>query len=77
MLDGKFMKKSDAGLLLKDYEWEIVSELSDCPSVLTDATAYMYSESNVSCYVIYPMVCGIINTCLVVEDTDSFSDFAR
>ncbi|KAH3719695.1 hypothetical protein DPMN_062562 [Dreissena polymorpha] len=31
----------------------------------------MCSESDVTCSVIYPMVCGLINTCLVVEDTDS------
>ncbi|XP_052278728.1 E3 SUMO-protein ligase ZBED1-like [Dreissena polymorpha] len=71
MLDGKFTKKNDARLLLKDYEWEVVSELSECLSVLTDATAYMCSESDVTCSVIYPMVCGLFNTCLAVEDTDS------
>ncbi|KAH3755129.1 hypothetical protein DPMN_189815 [Dreissena polymorpha] len=62
---------SEFGLSGKDYERGVVSELSECLSVLSDATAYMCSESDVSCSVIYPMVSGLIIACLVVEDTDS------
>ena len=71
LLDDKFTKKGDTHLLLKDHEWEVISDLVNVLKDFTKVTAYMSTETNVSCSQIYPIVCGLLNTSLRIENSDS------
>ena len=71
LLDDKLTKKGDSQLLLKDNEWEVIAELSNVLKDFTKVTAYMSTETNVSCSQIYPIVCGLLNTSLKVDNSDS------
>jgi hypothetical protein len=71
MLDTSVTKKSDACLLLRDAEWESISELSSVLCHLTKVTTYMSTESCVSASVTYPIVCGLLKNHLNVGETDS------
>ncbi|XP_053387152.1 E3 SUMO-protein ligase ZBED1-like [Mercenaria mercenaria] len=64
MLDTSITSKNDSALLLKDHEWDIISDLCDVLRILTDVTTYMCSDQYVSCSEIYPIVFGLINGCL-------------
>ena len=67
----KSQKKGDTHLLLKDHEWEVISDLVNVLKDFTKVTAYMSTETNVSCSQIYPIVCGLLNTSLRIENSDS------
>lgn len=64
-------KKSDTGLLLSNSEWDIISELSVVLKDFTKVSGYMCTEKNISCSVVYPIVCGLFKTSLSVKDDDS------
>lgn len=71
MLDSRVTKKNDSLLLLKDHEWDIISDLSGVLGVLTDVTTYMSGELGVSCSEIFPIVHGLVNGCLKITSEDS------
>lgn len=62
MLDNSVTKKADVYMLLKDNEWDSLSELSDVLGKLTKVNTYMSSDSVVLTTVIYPIVCGLLKT---------------
>lgn len=71
MLDRSVTKKNDAALLLKDSEWDIVSDVSTVLSALTEVTKCICVEKDVSCSDIYPIVCGLLSDTLQRKVTDS------
>ena len=71
MLDTSFTKKNDASLLLSNQEWETVNDLSTTLEPLTAVTTYMSKEKSVSCSVVYPVVCGLLNKSLKVTSEDN------
>ncbi|XP_053382048.1 E3 SUMO-protein ligase ZBED1-like [Mercenaria mercenaria] len=71
LLDPKLSKKEDSVLNLKEYEWDLIGELSDILRPLADTTEYMCTERCVSVSEIYPIVCGLVNRRLVTSNTDS------
>ncbi|XP_045158580.2 E3 SUMO-protein ligase ZBED1-like [Mercenaria mercenaria] len=48
LLDPKLSKKEDSVLNLKEYEWDLIGELSDILRPLADTTEYMCTERCVS-----------------------------
>ena len=71
MLDMSLTKKNDASLLLSNQEWEYVNDLSTTLEPLTAVTTYMSKEKSVSCSVIYPAECGLLNKSLKVTNEDN------
>lgn len=71
MLDPKMTKKSDCVKLLKDNEWDVVTDLTQVLGVFADETSYMCSEKDISCSEFLPIVCGLMNTHLKSKDSDS------
>ena len=71
MLDTSFTKKNDASLLLSNQEWETVNDLSTTLEPLTAVTTYTSKEKSVSCSVVYPVVCGLLNKSLKVTSEDN------
>lgn len=66
MLDQSVTKRSDVYMLLKESEWESLSDISNVLEKLTQITTYMSTESMVSASVIYPIVCGLLKIIFVV-----------
>lgn len=60
MLDQSVTKRSDAYMLLKESEWESLSDISNVLEKLTQITTYMSTESMVPASVIYQIVCGLL-----------------
>lgn len=71
MLNRSVTKKNDAALLVKESEWDIVSDVSTVLGALTEVTTYMCAEKDVSCSDIYPIVCGLLSDTLQRKTTDN------
>lgn len=73
MLDQSVTKRSDVYMLLKESEWESLSDISNVLEKLTQITTYMSTESMVSASVIYPIVCGLLQNHLCGSDSSIVS----
>jgi len=72
MLDSTVTKSKDqAALLLSANEWDTIQEISGVLKDITKVTTYMCAEKCVSVSEIYPIVCGLLKSCLVVKQDDS------
>lgn len=67
----KITKKNDSILLLKDYEWEMLSDMSNVLKDFSEVTTYMCSEKYVSVSQIYSIICGLLGKRLVINEDDS------
>jgi len=71
MLDTKMTKKNDVHMLLKDHEWDTMSEVSCVLKQLSNVTTYMCLEKDVSSSVMYPIVCGLLKKHLTTVEGES------
>ena len=71
MLDTKITKKNDVHMLLKDHEWDTMSEVSCVLKQLSNMTTYMCLEKDVSSSVMYPIVCRLLKKHLATVDGKS------
>lgn len=71
MLDTKMTKKNEVHMLLKDHEWDTMSEVSCILKQLSNVTTYMCLEKDVSSSVMYPIVCGLLKKHLTTVEGES------
>lgn len=64
-------KKNDSTLLLKDHEWEMLSDMSNVLKDFSAVTTYMCSDRYVSVSQIYPNICRLLRKSLVINEADS------
>lgn len=58
-------------MLLKDHEWDTMSEVSCILKQLSNVTTYMCLEKDVSSSVMYPIVCGLLKKHLTTVEGES------
>lgn len=63
-------KKNDSTLLLKDHEWEMLSDMSNVLKDFSAVTTYMCSDRYVSVSQIYPNICRLLRKSLVINEAD-------
>lgn len=73
MLDQSVTKRSEAYMLLKESEWESLSDILNVLEKLTQVTTYMSTESMVSASVVYHIVCGLLKNHLCGSDSSIVS----